>query len=194
MPESGWSGEGGVLFRNPKGRVITEWSAVLFFTHVENCIVWLQESGIWEPFNKKTGRSHGMEVKASHSGSLGSVKLGADVSYYYTYSRLRTNDVYDGQQMVYVPRHKGNALLTGSCGLVTGGLVLNYTGERYYDYKNVLKPYVTGDAYINLKLPFQVIDSSLKMRINNIWNTAYQVMAFYAMPRRNISVTVNVKI
>lgn len=194
VPESGWSGEGGLLVRDQRVGTVTELSAVLFFTYVENWIVWLQESGIWEPFNKKTGRSHGVEAKVSHFRTLGSVKAGAAVSYYYTHSRLGTNDVYDGRQMVYVPRHKANASLTGAYRSVTGGMILNFTGGRYYDYKNTLKPYVTGDVFVRLKLPAGPLNTSLNVRVNNIWNTPYQVMAFYAMPRRNISVAVNVKI
>lgn len=194
VPESGWSGEGGLLLRDQRGGTVTELSAVMFFTYVENWIVWLQESGIWEPFNKKTGRSHGVEAKASHFRTLGRVRAGVDVSYYYTHSRLGTNDVYDGKQMVYVPRHKANVLFTGAYRSVTGGMILNFSGERYYDYKNVLKPYVTGDLFVRLKLPAGPLSTSLNVGVNNIWNTPYQVMAFYAMPRRNISVAVNVKI
>lgn len=193
-PESGWSGEGGILYTTRKGAMATDLSAVLFFTYVDNWIVWLQEDGIWEPFNKKTGRSHGLEFKAGHSGTLGNVKWRTDLSYYYTHSRLATNDAYDGKQMVYVPRHKANVLLTGGYRRMSSGVVLNYSGERYYDYRNVLKPYITGDLFVNWKMPVQRFDTSVHMRVNNIWNTDYQVMAFYAMPRRNVTVAINVKI
>jgi vitamin B12 transporter len=191
-PESGWSGEGGLYYARQTGSQATELSGTLFFTYVKDWIVWLQDSAIWEPTNKKTGRSHGLEARAGHAWRAGDAQLGANLSYFYTFSQLGTEDAYDGKQMIYIPRHKASALMTAAWKKLEAGFVLSFTGERYYDYANTIDPYLLGDAFASWRLPVKNAHITLNGRVNNIWNNAYQVMAFYAMPQRNYNLALAV--
>lgn len=193
VPESGWSGEAGLFYNKRSRERTTELSALFFFTKVENWIVWLQEGGIWMPTNKKSGRSNGIETRASKSLLVGKTRLSGQLSYYYTFSQLGTDDNYDGQQMIYIPRHKASGLFTASKNQFSGGFAINYTGERYYDYINTIEGYLTGDVFANWRLALKTVDIDLGLRANNIWDTNYQVMAFFAMPQRNYSATIGLR-
>jgi vitamin B12 transporter len=61
----------------------------------------------------------------------------------------------------------------------------NYVGKRYYYTNNLLPSYTLGNLAFYYDLPLK--DKLLKVafRVNNIWNSNYQSIAWYAMPERN---------
>lgn len=184
--ESGWSGDLGVAIDKNYAHTAVSVSATAFITHVENWIVWLQGSdNVWMPTNKKTGMSRGIEFRMQNSHKSGSNLFGLNLSYNYIHSRLRTDDIYDGSQMTYIPRHSSNAMFSWNLHNITTAFTLNAAGERYYDATNKLEPYMTGDLMTAYKVPLSASTLTVTFRIANIWNTTYQTTAWYAMPNRH---------
>ncbi|GAO28079.1 TonB-dependent receptor [Geofilum rubicundum] len=193
-PESGWSGDASLKYKLRKESIASDFSATGFVTFVDDWIVWLQGSdAIWMPTNKKSGKSMGVELRWNNQISLGKSAIGAKIHYNYTHSRLKTDDVYDGKQMIYTPRHRLNGIFTWSGKLVTSGFSLNGAGKRYYDYENSLKPYLLGDLFTTIHLPALPVKSELSLKIRNVWNTRYQIMAWYAMPLRHYEASLNIR-
>lgn len=185
-PESGWSGDLGLAIDKKNGQTAVAASATAFITHVENWIIWLQGSdNVWMPTNKKTGMSRGLELRMQNSHKTGNNLLQVNLSYNFIHSRLRTDDLYDGRQMTYIPRHSTNGMFSWSLNNLTTAFILNASGERYYDSTNTLEPYITGDLMTSYKIPFSTSAVTVTFRIANIWNTSYQTTAWYAMPNRH---------
>jgi len=193
-PESGWSGDTGIKYKIKKDKFLSNLTATLFMTYVNDLIVWFQGSdAIWMPTNKKEGESKGLELRWNSQLTLGHSAINANINYNYTYSRLKTDDEYDGSQMTYVPLHRLNGTFTYSMKQTTIGFALNRAGERYYDYKNKLKPYILGDLFTTIQIPKLPVKSDLSFKIRNVWNTQYQIMAWYAMPLRHYEASLNIR-
>ncbi|MDG5798955.1 TonB-dependent receptor [Marinilabiliaceae bacterium ANBcel2] len=193
-PEYGWSGDGGVNLALNMSNTSLELSSTLFYSRTKDLIVWLQqgEKRLWTPTNKKTGHSKGYELRLKSSTKLNSSLLNIRASYYNTFSKLKTDDQWDNQQMIYVPRHRAATNITFRRENISAGFILNATGKRYYDYQNSLDSYIKGDLFIMKQLSMYDKNAQLNFRVNNIWDTEYQLTAFYAMPLRNYQLTLNI--
>ena len=194
-PESGWSGDTGIEYNVNTVKQNIKVSATLFAAGIKDWIIWLQdEDAIWTPTNKKKGESRGLEIKGTYGRKTGASYWQLTTNYFYTHSRLKTEDEYDGKQMVYIPLHKGTALLTWKYKAIVTVFTLNAVGERYYDYTNRLEPYILGNIMGSYKIPVGRPDIRLNAKINNLWNTQYQLIAWYAMPLRNYEINLQIKL
>jgi vitamin B12 transporter len=193
-PEYGWSGDTGFKYKHNGNPFQNEVTATIFFSRIEDWIVWLQdETTIWMPTNKKTGVSRGFELRWNNRLQHGSSVFGLTGTYNYTWSRMATDDVYDGNQMLYVPLQQASTVLNWKYAHIEAFFLLNAVGERYYDFTNTLKPYVTGALFINYLVPTKLVDLSFNFKIRNIWDSQYQVTAWYAMPMRNYEIALNLR-
>jgi iron complex outermembrane receptor protein len=194
-PESGWSGDIGFEFNTKQTRQTINLSATLFASSIKDWIIWLQdEDAIWTPSNKKKGESKGIEIKGIYGRKIGSSYWQLTTSYFYTHSRLKTDDEYDGKQMVYIPLHKGQNLLTWKYKPLIAAFTINAVGSRYYDDTNQLDPYIIGNIMAGYKFSWKKADFQLDAKINNLWDTQYQLMAWYAMPLRNYEINLQIKL
>ncbi|MGQ1947016.1 TonB-dependent receptor plug domain-containing protein [Geofilum sp. OHC36d9] len=194
-PESGWSGDIGFEYNKKTAEQNMKLSTIWFTSNIKDWIIWLQDDdAIWTPSNKKRGESKGLELKGIYGRKIGSSFWQLSTSYFYTHSRLKTDDHYDGKQMVYIPLHKGAGLLTWKYKAIVAAFTINAVGERYYDYTNRLEPYLLGNIMGGYKIPAGRTDVQLNVKVNNLWNTQYQLMAWYAMPLCNYEVNLQVRL
>jgi iron complex outermembrane receptor protein len=196
-PESGHSFEAG-LSKDHKHSNLKLHYAISFFTNrIEDMIKWLpNKAAQWRPVNLSMVRSKGIEMKYDVGYEANHWGLKSSTSYSYIDSKSVSKDnngLYDEKNLVYEPDHSLNQSLRGTWK----GWFLTYkhsfTGKRYYDYKHTLPAYHLGNLHAGITIPNQSSELTFSFRINNIWNTDYQVMAWYAMPLRNYLVEIKFK-
>ena len=120
----------------------------------------------------------------------------------YTFQRAIdiTNpaDNYYRDQIPYIPRHSGSAVVNAQWR----GWGLNYSwiyvGERYNQQENIrynyTQPWYTSD--ISVSKDFKLGRVSLRglLEVNNLLSQDYDVILNYPMPKRNYRVTLTVEI
>ncbi|MDE5887662.1 MAG: TonB-dependent receptor [Muribaculaceae bacterium] len=120
----------------------------------------------------------------------------------YTFQRAIdiTNpaDNYYRDQIPYIPRHSGSAVVNAQWR----GWGLNYSwiyvGERYNQQENIrynyTQPWYTSD--LSLSKDFQLGKVSLRglIEVNNLLSQDYDVILNYPMPKRNYRFTITVEI
>ncbi|PWD97659.1 TonB-dependent receptor plug domain-containing protein [Marinilabilia rubra] len=193
--ESGWSGDLGVDFSFIAAGIKTRLSSAFFASRTEDIIVWLPENGgKWMPHNKRVGETLGAEAGFHMSAGFGGNHLALRGFYTYVESTLSSNDEYNGRQMIYVPRHKINGLFSYTRKRFYATLAGSYNGERFYDYDSQLDAYALFDASVGYKLDISGICADISVKVNNLINAEYQVVAWYAMPPRNYRINLNITI
>jgi vitamin B12 transporter len=193
VSESGWSGDVGADWSFKIGGLKGKVSSALFASRTENIIVWLPaDGGKWMPHNKKTGETMGWEGGLDLSTPIGKSQLGGRLFYTYVRSTLSTDDEYNDRQMIYTPEHKINSVVSYTRKSFYATLAGSYNGERFYDHQSKLDAYTLFEASFGCRRKVLGINADLSFRINNLTNKEYQVVAWYAMPPRNYSISLSI--
>lgn len=120
----------------------------------------------------------------------------------YTFQRAIdiTNpaDNYYRDQIPYIPRHSGSAVLNAQWR----GWGLNYSwiyvGERYNQQENIrynyTQPWYTSDVSVSKDLRLGRVALRALLEVNNLLSQDYDVILNYPMPKRNYRVTITVEI
>ena len=120
----------------------------------------------------------------------------------YTFQRAIdiTNpaDNYYRDQIPYIPRHSGSAVLNATWR----GWGLNYSwiyvGERYNQQENIrynyTQPWYTSDLSVSKDLRLGRVGLRALLEVNNLLSQDYDVILNYPMPKRNYRITLSVEI
>lgn len=120
----------------------------------------------------------------------------------YTFQRAIdiTNpaDNYYRDQIPYIPRHSGSAVINAQWR----GWGLNYSfiyvGERYNQQENIrynyTQPWYTSDLSASKDLTLGRVSLRCLIEVNNLLSQDYDVILNYPMPKRNYRFTVTVEI
>jgi vitamin B12 transporter len=149
----------------------------------------------WTTLNLGEVRITGLDAALDTRLSFG--KLEAVVRLRYTWQDAvdvtAPSDSYYGDQIPYIPRHSGSAVVS----LTRGGWSLNYsfiyTGERYSQQENIprnyVQPWYTSD--LSLQKVFTLGRCGLKVlaEVNNLFGQDYEVVLNYPMPKTNCRIT-----
>ena len=133
----------------------------------------------------------GVDVSSALTLVLGKIEFGARLQYTWQKAVDVTdrNSSYYRNQIPYVPRHSGSAVLS----LGYGGWGLNYsfiyTGERYSQKENTLRSYVepwyTSDIALQKTFTFGGRMLRAMLEVNNLFGQDYEVVLNYPMPKTN---------
>lgn len=194
-PESGFSAEIGAKEKMEGSFYNLEFSQTLFATSISNMIIWLPDAfGIWTPDNKEKGTAKGVEVRAKGDARYGKSLFSGSAFYSFTKAKIQSNDIYDGKPMIYIPEHKANLSVDYSYRKFSANFNVNYTGSRYSDNINKLPSYMVGNLALYYYYPLKFGNLKSEFRIENLWDTKYQVMAWYAMPLRSYQMVLTLDI
>lgn len=194
-PESGWSGDAGIVYSYKGESFSTGVSVTGFASSTKDIIVWLPENGgKWTPRNKKNGDTRGIEANFNFSAIANKSRLSGRVFYTYTSSVLTSSDEYDEKQMIYIPKHQMSSNMEFSRNSFYSILACRFTGERYYDYSKTLDAYFIMDASVGYRFSLAGLDADISVKILNLTDRQYQIVAWYAMPPRNYKFTLNITI
>lgn len=155
----------------------------------------------WTMLNLGKVRIKGIDVAGEITVSPAS-RLDVTLRGQYTFQQAIdvTNpaDSYYRDQIPYIPRHSGSAIVNVMWREWGLNYSFIYVGERYNQQENIIynytQPWYTSD--ISLSRDFKVRNVSLRalVEINNLLNQDYDVIANYPMPKRNFRVTLTVGI
>lgn len=141
LPESGWSGDGGLNLRFRFGKWKLEGDFASFYRRMQNWIIWLPASNsVWTPQNALEVLSRGYEISAHAGYASGKWRLNAGFRMSHVISTNEKTaspaDASLGKQLIYVPYDK----IGTSAGLQWKSWLLhldyNFTGFRYTSSDN----------------------------------------------------------
>ena len=188
--EDAWNKEFGFDFTKKN----IKFSATAYTLNISNMILWQQnESGSWTPINLQKVCSRGIEIKSKIKINY----LSIESSFAYTKStnESKTNNLDNtiGEQLRYVPIHKGNINFLYSMDNLQFSLNTTYTGEvitsHSIDKNKTLDSFTLSNFAIQYN--FEKIPIIITGKINNLLNKTYITYENYPNARREILLTLN---
>jgi vitamin B12 transporter len=203
-PETGWNSEGGIFtsFNDSSKFFTPNFSATIFSSLIDNWILWqplATNNNIWTPVNLQKVWARGFESNAGLTLNKRTIETGINTFYSYTLSTIvKTSDALQAsidKQLIYVPQHNLNASFRFKWKTVFFSYSQTYTGKRYTTSDNAtsLPGFTVGNLLVNYDLKLNKYAIDFGFRINNIWNTTYQTLAYRPMPGRNFNISLNFK-
>tara|TARA_Y100000746_G_scaffold103896_1_gene88634 strand:+ start:41 stop:1879 length:1839 start_codon:yes stop_codon:yes gene_type:complete len=159
---------------------------------VKDWIAWTENNSIWSPENIKSVWSRGLESKFKFNYKNSDIKLNYSLTNTTTQDALNPYDLSIGQQLRYVPIHKGNLTISYSKNEIKYYLNSSYTGEvitSYGSINNKLDDFIItsfGLIYNPKKLPLET-----ELAIKNLMDLDYQTYQNYPTPGREFFLTIN---
>jgi vitamin B12 transporter len=197
--EIGWSQEAGIRhIRSFKNESFIETEFTAFTSVINNWIQWFPMGGsIWSPLNLKKVWARGFEIKSNSTFNVKKLKVDFSTNYAYTVStnlEANTDDQKStiGKQLIYVPYNNLNFSLRTEFRKYFISYNQVMTGFRYTSVENdvFLKGFVVGNMYAGKTIKKDPFEIYLQFKINNIWNTQYQSIAWAPMPGRSYYLTI----
>ncbi len=171
----------------------------IFNTKYINQIQWVPKSGIWQPTNNKEVWARGIETSIKYDLTINNWSFSLKGNYNYTLSTIekKTNNQSDdiiGKQLILTPIHNGNIVYKMSFKSIELEYLHEFIGERFTTADNTewLETYSLGNIILNYSKEVFTKKFTIGLRLNNIWNTVYQSMPTYAMPRRNFDFSLRI--
>ncbi|MCC6281158.1 MAG: TonB-dependent receptor [Saprospiraceae bacterium] len=155
--------------------------------------------GIFRPFNLKKVWSRGVSLSGGRHWQKGRWRW--QLKGRYEYLKATNVSVYSGgqgtvnKQLAYTPSHSAGIDLQVRRGSFSGAYLHQYTGPRFSttDNSTTLPGFQTGNLLLQYgfaPVSKKLSGCSLGFRVENIWNTPYQVLQYRPMPGRGWRVEV----
>ena len=163
----------------------------LYLNYVRNKLIAVPNGSLfrWSMYNLGGVRIFGDEWDLTASWHSGPATLGATARYTFQWAR----DTETGGQIPYIPLHSANFRLFSRFGGWAIDLQGFLTGPRYTSSTNRddfrIAPWTTWDASAAYSFPRNGL--SLKLQLNNLLNTSYEIIRQYPMPGFNASCTLD---
>jgi vitamin B12 transporter len=194
-PESGYAAETGVDFYKKNSNSVIDGSTTFYTNQTLDKIVWQPVTGnLWQPFNLLKTRSTGIEVNLSFKKMF---QNGAwQLSGHYAYNAaVQVGGDADAKQLVYIPKQQAG--LNGYFSYKTFSMSYHQSisGKRYTlaDNSSELPLFTLANLRVGRNFIWKTGAIETHFNINNIFNTNYQSVAYYAMPRRTYRLTLTFK-
>ncbi|MGV3461046.1 MAG: TonB-dependent receptor plug domain-containing protein [Flavobacterium sp.] len=183
-PETSYQAELGNQFRY-KNATLT---LTGYYIKLSDMLQWVPRGTQWGPENIRKVNSYGGEAILNWQESFGFGRLELNGTYAYTISQ----DVDSDKQLIYVPKHKGNA----SFGYSYKNALLFYrqlvTGEVYTTSDNSSKVEGYNVADIGVQYSFKrLYGLDIGVQVLNVYGKIYENVAFRPMPGRNYNAYIN---
>ncbi len=171
---------------------------ITFFRNdISNLIQWRPgEFSFWEAVNLGSAITTGLETGADISYSFSKADLGLIANYVHTIARSRElnteNNTSDGVQLIYVPENQLNLLLRLNWLNFFASFRTDYTGKRYItaDNSSYLPHFAVSGINAGTRFTRTHHSIDVSLSVNNLFDAAYQNIAYYPMPGRNIYLSV----
>jgi iron complex outermembrane receptor protein len=185
-PESGYAAETGIDFYKKNSNHVIDCSTTFYTNQTLDKIVWQPVTGnLWQPFNLLKTRSTGVEVNLSFKKMF--PKGTWQWAGHYAYNAaVQVGGDADAKQLVYIPKHQAG--LNGSFSYKTFSMFYqqSISGKRYTlaDNSAELPIFTLANLGFGKRFIWKVGWMDAHFDIDNVFNTNYQSVAYYAMPRR----------
>ena len=195
--EYGWGMDAGVALELPAARRIARFEIAVFQTTLRDQITWFPSfvgTGIqvWSPLNINRVRTQGLEIDLSYESR---VSRHMDARWVLGYTYIEAHDLSVpgtrsyGQQLRYTPREKLNFAASLSWKYLSISVDGQLVGRRYVtsDETMYLRPYQVFNGGVGYEIPFDGVRLRAGVKLNNVFNQDYEVMRFYPMPPRHLT-------
>jgi vitamin B12 transporter len=190
LAERGFSGELGIDFIKKNTYSNTKLGFTLFALQTNNWIQWSPQSGnSWTPTNLKKVLSRGVELTFKNQ-----LKLSNNIvlKTHFNYQLSRATEVGDSLnlQLLYTPIHAGSAGIS----LIYKDFYVNYYQNASSQRRMVgdfTHPFTLANTTIGHAFLIKKYRLNTALQITNIWNADYEVIRFYAQPRRSFEAQLN---
>lgn len=168
-----------------------------YYNHVKDKIVAIPRDLFhWSMINKGLVSILGLDVTLRAAVTVrktDQIRLISNYSFQSATDKTPNTDNY-GEQIPYTPAHSGTASLVYQHSWWDAGYNMQFVGTRWVgqltDRRNKLEAYNLHSLFAN----FRYKRWELKTEVLNLFNTQYDVVQFYPMPRLNYRITVGVKL
>jgi iron complex outermembrane receptor protein len=163
-------------------------------------IVWVpQRNFIWMPVNIAESESKNLFLSINLNKNFDenfNCGITAGVSFIRSVKTSENfkNDPTLNKYFPYIPLESSKINLTMEYENFSANLFFNHYDRRYSDFENkkTLSPYNILDGNLSGRIKLFEFYSELKLEVNNILNTDYQVILGYPMPLRNYKLTLSI--
>ena len=198
-PEYSQNYEAGISFQSgTKLNYVIDVSMV--HIDLKDRIVWLpHRNSIWSPENIGLSESNTFISSLVLSYNFEkNISVKTELSYTDNSSIKRNEDFpgdpSTGKQIIYIPLNQIRSSVEFKAGKLGVNLFYSYLGKRFSDSENlnILSPVNLLDGNIFYDFIFSKYKAGLKLELNNITNTDYQVISGYPTPLRNFKLNLNI--
>lgn len=202
--EQGWTWDAGLSASAVGGAVEWTASATWFDSHIDDWILWLPTNkGFFSPRNVKSVHSFGVEAAVSAAMkpfSGGTLSISASYALTRSINNSPPLNEYDnscGKQLPYVPRHTASGVVSLQWREWSLSYKICYYSKRFTMTSNEDSPsgslpdYVMNCADIERRFSWRVLDMSVKVAVNNLFDADYQTIMSHPMPGINFEAFVS---
>jgi len=186
--EYAYSFEAGYKLDHTTGSSLSFGSEINYFNnYIRNMIQWYpQTEFIWVTGNIGSANTSGIEASASLKYNPGSFSLNLNAGYSYTRAKDMSSEEISLKQLIYIPEHKANGTLQVSYRNLYSSWITSITGRTYTtsDNSSYLDNYLINSVSGGYKLSFNEHFADIRLKVENIFNVAYQTIVYYPQPGR----------
>lgn len=189
LPENGVLAELGYSYQTNQLLV----AATSYYSHINNWIQWLpSDKGYWSPVNLKEVISYGLEFSIEKKLKVKSVNISLSGNYNFIFAQNKSSiieeDASISKQLIYVPKNTASFQAKFAYKFLELKYQQSYNGSVYIDAAN--QTYMPYYAPSNLQLDWKINKLKAKnklllgVRIDNLFNEEYQIVANRPLPGR----------
>jgi iron complex outermembrane receptor protein len=196
-PEDGMSYELGLDYHFKIQNLKLQTELTAFYSDINNWILWTPSfKGYWQPQNVRNVVAKGLEVNLNLKGRSGKISYVVVGNYAFTQSLNfgapeLWGDASYGKQLVFVPVHSGNIMLSLAWKKFHASWQHNSYSERFTTTTNDVSsryrfyPYFMNDFIVGKEFQIGKIALSAEFKIYNIFDESYRSVLARPMPGRN---------
>lgn len=167
-----------------------QWETTGFHRLVDQWILWLPINNLWTPENVQQVRTYGLENTLTWHKQWGNLQIDWLGRYDYVRSEPITTSIAgaEGQQLIYTPIHQALTRLQAAWKGLQISYGHRYTSKRFTTHTNshALPAFHLGFATLSYEKPWQQHTWLVQVRVDNCWNTSYDIFMGRRMPNRGI--------
>lgn len=199
--ETGYSGEVSISLAGQKnGNISTKTELTLFGNLIKDMIQWKPGNfSYWSAENIGKVNTGGLESTSGVKYSSGNISSSIEIGYTYTRAiDTQKNPVIESDirpQLMYVPKNQLRTNIRFHYKELYSFLTTNYTSRRFISVDNsqYLKGYSISDFVLGYRIKFPKNALNLNLRVDNVFNVNYQVIAWYPMPGRSFHAGIEIQ-
>ena len=200
LPEEGYTSDIGIICNKKIHKVIFSFEPSLYSRWIDNWILWQPTGSFWSPMNVKKVWNRGLET--SSKIHFTNNKITYDFTLKTAYNVSTNIEVYNSnnnsqdKQLIYTPHYKLVFKTQISYKEFTFTYLHNYTGYVFTsrDNENFLPSFNLGRLFLSFRVKLKNNSAKIFYKINNLYNTNYQVVMNRPMPLINHEIGLNFKI
>lgn len=198
-PEIGWGGDLYLNHKWERENISLEQNVALYQRKVENWIYWLGGT-IWTPYNIAKVHNRGIESEHNFVLKYQNWKFLIQGTTAYNLATTLESYIMDStdlnKQIPYTPRYQFNGNISFEYENIGVSNQFYYVGYRFttVDESAYLKPYFLMNLGIYANFKWKKIQLKPHVKIYNIFNTSYEIIAFRPLPKRYIEFSLSLSI